>query len=88
MLKDASNQYQGADITVDVIVEAMQYRNTESSDWDVITKVEKVYSSADVPVTVVPKEDEDASGNKITISRGGNDKSNSQISDARDKALS
>lgn len=88
LLKDASNQYQGADITVDVIVEAMQYRNTESSDWDVITKVEKVYSSADVPMTVVPKEDEDASGNKITISRGGNDKSNSQISDARDKALS
>ena len=39
-------------------------------------------------MTVVPKEDEDASGNKITISRGGNDKSNSQISDAKDKALS
>lgn len=38
MSKEATNKYQGATLTIDIIVEAMQYRNTSgTSDWNTIT---------------------------------------------------
>lgn len=37
MAKEALNEYQGADISIDVIVEALQYRNTVSEDWQLMT---------------------------------------------------
>jgi hypothetical protein len=38
MAKEATNKYQGASVTVDIIVEAMQYRNTNGlADWEAIS---------------------------------------------------
>lgn len=37
MDKDTPNVYQGATISIDVIIEAMQYRNTANSDWETMT---------------------------------------------------
>ena len=86
LMREANNDYQGTDITVEVLVEAMQYRNTEDVDWEAITKVQRKFSSADMDTLTVPNEDEDKEGNKITINRGGTDKSNSLIDDARSNA--
>ena len=33
MDKDAKNIYQGANFNLDVVVDAMQYRNTTNSNW-------------------------------------------------------
>lgn len=37
MDKDTPNAYQGATVSIDVIIEAMQYRNTANSDWETMT---------------------------------------------------
>lgn len=38
MAKEATNKYQGATVTIDIIVEAMQYRNTDGlADWEKIS---------------------------------------------------
>lgn len=87
MLREAPNKYQNADITVDILVEAMQYRNTTDEDWSTISQVERTYSAANVNVISVPKENEDAEGNEITITRGGTEKSIEAIEDAKETAL-
>lgn len=66
LLRTATNKYQEADFHIDVIVEAMQYRNTNESDWETVTRVERTYSTADVNGTYVPSHDEDKDGNKLS----------------------
>ena len=85
LLKEANNLYQGADIKVEIMVEAMQFRNTQDEDWKTISTVERVFSAAQLDVDTVPNEDEDKDGNKITVNRGGTDKSNEAVADAKDK---
>lgn len=59
MDKDTPNTYQGAEISVDVIIEAMQYRNTGAADWEVMSTntVSGVVTGQDQ--TTVPDKDED-----------------------------
>ena len=60
----ADNSYQGVDVKVDIIVEAMQYRNTVSTDWATIaTKTVSIVNG--VSVKVVPEQNQDAKGNAI-----------------------
>ncbi len=66
LLRSATNKYQAADFHIDVIVEAMQYRNTDKSDWETVTRVERTYSTANVNGTYVPAQDEDKDGNKLS----------------------
>lgn len=65
LLRGATNKYQGADFNIDVVVEAMQYRNTDETDWETVTTVKRTYSTADVDGTYVPAQDEDSEGNKL-----------------------
>lgn len=65
MLREAPNRYQGCDVNIEVIVEAMQFRNTDNKDWDIVGVVSKTYTTADVNMNVVPNYDEDKNGNKI-----------------------
>lgn len=65
LLRDASNKYQNADFHIDVIVEAMQYRNTNESDWETVTTVSRTFSTADVEGLYVPGMNEDANGNPL-----------------------
>lgn len=65
LLRGASNKYQAADFTIDVIIEAMQYRNTEESDWNTVSTVTRKFSSADVEQNYVPARDEDSEGNPL-----------------------
>lgn len=37
MDKHSENQYQGAEVFIDATFEAMQYRNTSQSDWEIVT---------------------------------------------------
>lgn len=67
MLRTAPNKYQGCDLNIEVIVEGMQYRNTNNDDWSVVGTVTKKFSTADVNVNVVPAYDEDKNGNKIDV---------------------
>lgn len=59
--RDAENEYQNADVIIDVIAEAMQYRNTRDSNFDNIV-VSKTYSTQDFEGDFVPSRDEDADG--------------------------
>lgn len=65
LLREADNKYQGCDVNIEVMVEALQYRNTAVSDWDLASIVVRQYTSADVTVNVVPAVDENREGNKI-----------------------
>lgn len=38
MDKDAKNEYQGADLNIDLIVDAIQFRNTTEEDWTNVSK--------------------------------------------------
>lgn len=65
LLRGATNKYQDADFNIEVVVEAMQYRNTDESDWEAVTTVKRTYTTADVDGTYVPAQDEDSEGNKL-----------------------
>lgn len=65
LLKEAGNEYQGCDISIDVNIEAMQYRNTTDSDWSDSAIVVKEYSKANVVLNVVPADNEDKNGKII-----------------------
>lgn len=65
MLRTATNTYQGCDVQIEVLVEALQYRNTDNKDWDEAGIVVRKYSNADVKSEVVPAADEDKDGNPI-----------------------
>ena len=67
MLRNAPNSHQGCDVNIEVIVEGMQYRNTDNDDWAIVGTVSKKLSTADVNTNVVPAYDEDKNGNKITV---------------------
>lgn len=54
MAKGAKNEYQNAQVDIDVVVEAMQFRNTTGSDWQVIS-TSTVSGATAIPVTVVPE---------------------------------
>ncbi len=64
MLRQATNKYQGCDIQLTVIVEAMQYRNTNDEDWSLVTKVEKTYSTS-TQLTTVPATNENSVGDEL-----------------------
>lgn len=54
MNREAGNEYQAADITIEIVVEALQYRNTEESDWQIVS-TEKIHSTVSgVTLNVVP----------------------------------
>lgn len=59
--RDAKNDYQNADISIDVVCEAMQYRNTKNSDFEKI-RVKKTYTTKDINADLVPSKDEDKDG--------------------------
>lgn len=61
LLKDAGNLYQGAEFKIDVVVEAMQYRNTKDEDWTSAIHVKKTFSNVDLDV--LPASDEYKSNN-------------------------
>lgn len=65
LLRQASNIYQAADFKIDVIIEAMQYRNTTEEDWETVSTVTRTFSTADVEGLFVPNRDEDSQGNKL-----------------------
>lgn len=67
MLRGTDNTYQDYAIQIDVVVEAMQYRNTVDGDWDVVaTKSISIGSGAGVTtVDVVPASNEAADGTPI-----------------------
>lgn len=66
LLRGADNEYQAADFKIDVVIEAMQYRNTNETDWATVTTVSKTFSSAEVINKYVPAQDEDNTGKKIS----------------------
>lgn len=84
MDKDSTNKYQGATVTIDVIVEAMQYRNTDGlADWksistNTITTALDFTDNADshTSITVPAKEEEPMMENELT---GSGNSQNSAI---------
>jgi hypothetical protein len=65
LLVGASNEYQACDVEIEVLIEAMQYRNTTDDDWSEAAIVVKQFSSEDVSLDVVPASNEDRKGNII-----------------------
>lgn len=65
LLRMAGNAYQGCDISITVMIEAMQYRNTSNDDWSEAAIVVKEYTSSDVGLNTVPAANEDKNGNII-----------------------
>lgn len=61
LLGSATNEYQNADFRIDVIVEAMQYRNTETTDWENAAVAKKTFSN--VSMNVTPAYDENRFNN-------------------------
>lgn len=61
LLSEATNEYQNAEFKIDVIVEAMQYRNTETTDWENASVAKKTFSN--VSMNVTPASDENKSNN-------------------------
>lgn len=53
MDKDTKNEYQGATIDIDIIVEALQYRNTGSEDWQLMSTQSVSGIVTGVPVSAV-----------------------------------
>lgn len=66
LLRNASNKYQDATFKIDVVIEAMQYRNTNESDWETVTTVSKTFTTADVEGIYVPGMNEDSEGNPLS----------------------
>lgn len=64
LLRTAKNEYQNADIHIDVVAEAMQYRNTKDSDFSDIV-VKKSYSTQGLDGDFVPSRDEDEDGKEF-----------------------
>lgn len=64
LLRTAKNEYQNADIHIDVVAEAMQYRNTKDSDFSDIV-VKKSYSTQEFDGDFVPSKDEDKDGEEF-----------------------
>lgn len=60
--KNAGNDFQDADFNIEVIVEAMQYRNTDENDWDDVKVVKKTYSTHNFEGNFVPDSDEELEG--------------------------
>lgn len=58
MSRLADNTYQAADITIEIVVEAMQYRNTEESDWNIVSTKRLVSAVSGVDLSVVPRADQ------------------------------
>lgn len=54
MSKNAENEYQGATVNMDVVIEAMQYRNTTDDDWKEIKKETIQGTSTGQTVNAVP----------------------------------
>lgn len=54
MSKNAKNEYQGADIKMDVFVDAMQYRNTDNNDWVNIAQ-DTITGTTGVEVNLAPR---------------------------------
>jgi len=65
LLRTAGNEYQGCNIDATITVEAMQYRNTDVSDWSQAAVVKQSYSTSNVSINVVPSVNEDKNGNYI-----------------------
>lgn len=65
LLREAANEYQGCDVHINVMIEGMQYRNTDEKDWSESAIVVRQYSSADISVNAVPASNEDKKGNII-----------------------
>lgn len=65
MLRQAKNSYQGCDVNIEIVVEAMQYRNTDNDDWSIAGIVSKTYTTSEVNMNVVPAYNEDKNGNVI-----------------------
>lgn len=75
LLRGATNEYQACNVNIEVVVEAMQYRNTAESDWNEVSRVVRQFSTADVNINVIPDENEDINGKAF--------KSESQTSDSK-----
>lgn len=54
MKKNSKNTYQDANVSVDVIVEAMQFRNTTPDDWKVVSTSTITGTTTNESVSVVP----------------------------------
>lgn len=54
MAKGAGNEYQAADITIEVMVEAMQFRNTVSSDWELLSSEKIKTTVSGIELDTVP----------------------------------
>ena len=61
LLKTAGNKYQGAEFDIEIVVEAMQYRNTDDSDWTSAIHIKKTFSN--IELNVIPAADEHKSNN-------------------------
>ena len=61
MYRDSDNKYQGATVSIDIIVEAKQHRNTTKADWDLIAK-KTITTSIGTTENIVPAREEDANG--------------------------
>lgn len=62
LLRGATNEYQACNVNIEVVVEAMQYRNTAESDWSEVSRVVREFSTADVSINVIPDENENING--------------------------
>lgn len=56
---DTPNTYQGAEISIDVVVEAMQYRNTGATDWELMSTNTVTGTVTGVGQTTVPNKSEE-----------------------------
>lgn len=63
----ADNTYQGCDIDIDIISQAMQYRNSVNADWQTIATKTISTSAKDYKVPGVPEENEDKTGTDIVF---------------------
>ena len=64
MDRNADNTYQGVDVKIDIIVEAMQYRNTTLTDWKAIAS-RTVTINSSVSIGSVPMANQDKNGNNF-----------------------
>lgn len=54
MAKSAGNEYQAADITIEIMVEALQFRNTNSSDWELMSTQKVTSTVSGIELDTVP----------------------------------
>lgn len=66
MDRNADNTYQGLYVHIQVIVEAMQYRNSTDNDWEVIGNTTVTLGSGQQLKDVVPQSNQDKNGNTVT----------------------